>query len=157
MRKMISRGEEIYSPDVFEILFEYEVSRSQRYPAPLALLQIEMTPSALNEEALQNAASIFASKINSHIRSVDIPSQAGSHLNLLLPTTDETGTRAICERLISIFKSKFDDALVFSLQIGACCHPGGSALTGEFLLQKAAEALTQSKLKGPHTYVLITK
>jgi hypothetical protein len=44
MRKMISRGEEVYSSDVFEILFEYEVSRSQRYPTPLSLLLIEMTP-----------------------------------------------------------------------------------------------------------------
>ncbi len=157
MRKMISRGEEIYSADVFEILFEYEVSRSKRYPAPLALLQIEMSPSAVSEDALQNAFSIFAAKINSHIRSVDIPSRTGNYLNLLLPTTDEAGTRAVCERLISIFKSKVDDSLAFSLQIGASCHSGGSTLTGEFLLQKAGDALAQSRLKGPHTYILISK
>lgn len=157
MRKMISRGEEIYSADVFEILFEYEVSRSKRYPAPLALLQIEMSPSAVSEDALQKAFSIFAAKINSHIRSVDIPSRTGNYLNLLLPTTDEAGTRAVCERLISIFKSKVDDSLAFSLQIGASYHSGGSTLTGEFLLQKAGDALAQSRLKGPHTYILISK
>lgn len=157
MRKIVSRGEEVYSEDVFKILFEYEVSRSKRYPAPLALLQIETNPTALSAEILQNAPAIFATKVNAHIRSVDIPSGAGNHLNLLLPTTDETGTRAVCERLISIFKSKVDNSIAFSLQIGASCHQGGSTLTGEFLLQKAEEALAQSKLKGPHTYVLIAK
>jgi len=157
MRKMMSRGEEVYSSDVFEILFEYEASRSQRYPTPLSLLQIEMTPSAVSEEALQRASSVFTTKINSHIRSVDIPSLNGNRLYILLPTTDEAGTRAVCERLLSIFKNKVDDSLAFSLQIGASNHPGGSSLTGEFLKQKADEALAQSKLKGPHTFVLVTK
>ncbi len=157
MRKLVSRGEEVYSPEVFEVLFQYEVSRSKRYPAPLSLLEIEMTPSALSEDALQKAPAIFAAKINSHIRSVDIPSQAGNRLNILLPTTDEAGARNICERLLSIFKNKVDNSLTFSLQIGASSHPGGSALSEEFLQQKAEEALAQSKFKGPHTYVLIAK
>ncbi len=157
MRKMISRGEEVYSSDVFEILFEYEVSRSQRYPTPLSLLLIEMTPSAISEESLQKASSIFTAKINSHIRSVDIPSLTGNHLYILLPTTDEAGARTVCERLLSIFKNKVDDSLAFSLQIGVSANSGGSSLTSEFLKQKADEALAQSKLKGPHTYVLIAK
>lgn len=157
MRKMMSRGEEVYGEDVFNILFDYEVSRSKRYPAPLALLKIETTPASLSADILQKATSIFAAKVNSHIRSVDIPSGTGNRLNFLLPTTDEAGTRAVCERLISIFKSKVDNSITFSLQIGASSHPGGSTLTGDFLLQKAEEALAQSKLKGPHTYVLITK
>jgi hypothetical protein len=161
MRKMISRGEEVYSTEVFEILFQYEVSRSKRYPAPLSLLQIESTPSALSEDELQNASAIFAAKINSHIRSVDIPSKIGNSLKVLLPTTDEAGARAVCERLLSIFKNKVsgknNETLAFSVQIGASSHPGGSSLSEEFLLQKAEEALAQSKLKGPHTYVLLTK
>ena len=161
MRKMISRGEEVYSTEVFEILFQYEVSRSKRYPAPLSLLQIESTLSALSEDELQNASAIFAAKINSHIRSVDIPSKIGNSLKVLLPTTDEAGARAVCERLLSIFKNKVsgknNETLAFSVQIGASSHPGGSSLSEEFLLQKAEEALAQSKLKGPHTYVLLTK
>lgn len=155
MRKLMSRGEEVYSSDVFEILFDYEISRSQRYPMPLSLLQIEATPSAMDEESLQKAHTTFTAKINSHIRSVDIPSMIGNRLYVLLPTTNEAGARTVCERLISIFKSKVDDALTFSLQIGASSHSGGSSLTGELLKQKADEALTQSKIKGPHTYVLI--
>lgn len=155
MRKLMSRGEEVYSSDVFEILFEYEISRSQRYPTPISLLQIETTPSAISEESLQNASAIFTTKINSHIRSVDIPSMISNHLYILLPTTNEAGARTVCERLVSIFKNKVDDSLAFSLQIGASSHSGGSSLTGELLKQKADDALIQSKLKGPHTYVLI--
>jgi GGDEF domain-containing protein len=120
-------------------------------------LRSKQLPHLLSADILQKATSIFAAKVNSHIRSVDIPSGTGNRLNLLLPTTDEAGTRAVCERLISIFKSKVDNSITFSLQIGASSHPGGSTLTGDFLLQKAEEALAQSKLKGPHTYVLITK
>ncbi len=162
MRKMISRGEEVYSMDVFEILFQYEVSRSQRYPAPLSLLQIEaMPPSALNEDAIQKASTLFAAKINSHIRSIDIPSQTGNRIYILLPTTDDAGTRTVCERLLSIFKTrvdgKDDETMAFSLQIGASSHPGGSSLTEEFLLQKAEEALQQSKNKGSHSYFLMAK
>lgn len=157
MRKLMSRGEEVYNSDVFEILFDYEVSRSQRYPMPLSLLQIEAMPSAVSEEAMQKAPSILTTKINSHIRSVDIPTMIGNRLYILLPTTDEAGARTVCERLLSIFKNKVDDSLAFSLQIGASSNSGGASLTGEFLKQKADEALAQSKLKGPHTYVMIAK
>ncbi|MBI5823197.1 MAG: diguanylate cyclase [Chloroflexi bacterium] len=161
MKKMISRGKELYGREVFDILFEYEVSRSQRYPAPLALLKIEMTSSILGKDPRPDASAIFAAEINAHIRSVDIPTGAGNRLNILLPTTDAAGARTVCERLLAIFTNKFDgennETVAFSLQIGASAHPGGSSLSNEYLLQKSEEALSQAKLKGPHTYVLISK
>ncbi|MEK6751554.1 MAG: hypothetical protein AABZ00_04740 [Chloroflexota bacterium] len=161
MKKMISLGEEVYNSDVFDVLFHYEVSRSKRYPAPLSLLQIEMTPAALDENSLSKASAIFTAKINAHIRSVDIVTGKGSRLSILLPTTDEAGARTVCERLLSIFKNKVEgsnnETLSFSLQIGASSHPGGSSLSSEHLLQKSEEALSQTKLKGPHTYILISK
>lgn len=161
MRKVISRGEEVYGPDVFEILFQYEISRSKRYPAPLSLLVIEITSATPDEDLLQKAIPIFTAKINSHIRSVDIPALLGNRLHLLLPTTDGAGAQAVCERLLSIFKNKVEgnnnETFSYSLQIGASSHPGGSTLTEQLIQQKAEEALSQSKIKGPHTYVLIAK
>ncbi len=161
MKKMIPRGEEIYSSDVFEVLLQYEIFRSQRYPAPLSLLYIEMTPSALDGDSLPNAFAVFTAKVNTHIRSVDIPSGTDDRLSILLPTTDEAGARTVCERLLAIFKSKIEgknnEVIAFSLQIGASCHPGGSSLSSEFLFQKAEEALLQARTKGPHSYVLISK
>ena len=158
MRKAVSRGDEIYSSDVFQILYEYEISRSRRYPAPLTLLKIEMTPSALNDDLLGTAPTVFVSALNTHLRSVDIPSRAGNLFSVLLPTSDEHGARAVCERLLSVFKNKFNvanGAIAFSLQIGATTHNGGSTITSESILQKAEEALKQSKLKGPNTYIVL--
>ena len=160
MKKITSRGEEIYNSDVFDVLVQYEVSRSKRYPTPMAMIQIEMTPTASNEEALQAASGIFTTTINTHLRSVDVPSMAGNSFRVLLPTTSETGLRAVCERLLSVFRNKFNTAngssIAFSLNIGATAHSGGSGLSTEIIFKKAEEALKQSKLKGPNTYVLIS-
>jgi PleD family two-component response regulator len=159
MRKTVTRGDEIYSSDVFQILYEYEVSRSKRYPSPLTLLKIEMAPSALNDELLGTASTIFASALNAHLRSVDIPSKTGTSYSVVLPASDEHGARAVCVRLLSVFKNKFDvsnGAIAFSLQIGATSHNGGSTITGESILQKADEALKQSKLKGSNTYIVLS-
>ena len=157
MRKTVSHGDEIYSSDVFKILYEYEVSRCMRYPAPLTLLKIEMTPTALNDDLLGKASAVFISALNAHLRSVDIPSKAGNLYSVLLPTSDEHGARAVCERLLSVFKNKFEvsnGSIAFSLQIGATAHSGGSTMSGESILQKADMVLKQSKLKGPNTYVI---
>ena len=159
MRETASHGDEIYSSDVFQILYEYEVSRSKRYPAPLTLLKIETASSALNDDLLGAASTVFTTALNAHIRSVDIPSRAGNLYSVLLPTSDEHGARAVCERLLSVFKNKFDvanGAVAFSIQIGATSHNGGSTISGESIIQKAEEALKQSKLKGPNTYYILS-
>ena len=158
MRKVASHDENVYSSDVFQILAEYEISRSARYPTPLGLLQIEMIPSASNENALRAAPAVFISALNSHLRSVDISSAAGSEFRVLLPATNSTGTDTVCERLLSIFKNKFETdfgAISFSLHIGATSHNGGPTLTAAGIFQNVEEALKQSKLNGPNTYVLI--
>jgi len=159
MKKIDSRGNDIYNNDVFQVLLAYEVSRSQRYPTPLTLLQIEMKPVAVSEEALHVAPTLFTSILNQHLRSVDIPSKTGNTFKVLLPTTDEMGARAVCERILSVFKNKFDTpngiSIAFSLQIGATIHGGGSTISSEILFQKADEALKQSHAKGANTYVML--
>ena len=160
MRKMASHDNEVYSSDVFRILADYEISRSTRYPNPLGLLEIEMTPSTSNDETLRAAYTVFISALNGHLRSVDITSAAGGNeFRILLPSTNSAGTETVCERLLSIFRNKFDTdfgSVAFSLQIGAASHNGGSSLTSAELFQNAEAALKQSKLKGSNTYVLIS-
>jgi len=162
MKKIVQRGEDIYNDDVFQLLVQHEVTRSRRYPSPLALIQIEMTPTALDQSGAGNAASIFTAKLNSLLRSVDIPAKGkGNTYSVLLPTTNESGAQSVCERLISVFKNKVSggggEVVAYSLQIGGASHFGGESLSSEELFQKAEEALKQSKQKGPNTYVLITK
>jgi GGDEF domain-containing protein len=158
MRKMTSRGEEVYSSDVFEILFDYEITRTKRTPAPLAMLHIEMAPTTSSEETRKNAQTVFISALNTHLRSVDIPSSAGRDFRVLLPTTDESGTRTVCERLLSVFKNSFDTAtgpVAFTIQIGAAICPAGMEQTMEEISQRAREAVKQSRLKGPNTFVIV--
>jgi GGDEF domain-containing protein len=159
MKKMDTRSEGMYSNDVFQVLFEYEISRARRYPSPVALIEIEMKSVVSNEEALRDAPVIFMNTLNHHLRSVDIPSKKGNSFRVMLPTTNEAGARAVCERLLSVFKNKFDTSdgysIAFSLHIGGSSHDGGAALSSAELLQKAGEALKQSKLKGPNTYVML--
>lgn len=159
MRKMASHDNEVYSSDVFRVLAEYEISRSTRYPTPLGLLHIEMSPTAINEDALRLASSIFISSLNAHLRSVDITAADEHGFKILLPATNLTGTETVCERLLSIFKNKFETnfgSVAFSIQIGAVSHNGGPALTIADIFKSAETALKQSKLKGPNTYVLIS-
>lgn len=159
MKKIDMHNEGIYTSDVFQILFEYEISRARRYPTPVSLVEIEMKPIVSNEEALSSAPTIFISTLNHHLRSVDIPSKTGNLFRILLPTTNESGARAVCERLLSVYRNKFDTpngySIAFSLQIGTTSHGGGSTLSGIELTQKMEEGLKQSKLKGTNTYVMV--
>ncbi len=157
MRKVASRGEDVYSSDVFEILFKHELTRIKRIPAPLALLHIEMTPTTTNEEMLLEAPKVFMTALNAHLRSVDVPGVAGRGFRVLLPSTDEPGTRTVCERLLSVFRSKFDTksgSVAFSLQIGATVYGANPSLSAEEIFKKTEEALKQSRLKGPNTFVV---
>jgi hypothetical protein len=159
MRKIASHDAEVYTSDVFRILAEYEITRSTRYPTPLGLLQVEMTASSPNEEALRAASAVFTAALNSHLRSVDICSATENEFKVLLPATNAAGTETVCERLLSIFKNKFETdfgAVVFSIQIGATSHNGGASLSSPGIFQNVEEALKQSKLKGPNTYIMIS-
>jgi GGDEF domain-containing protein len=159
MKKIVPLNEDIYSADVFKILLDYEIARSKRYPSPLTLIQIEMTPYAPIAEAMSAAPGIFSSALNAHLRSVDIPSKTGNKFTLLLSNSDKHGAQTVCERLLSVFKNKFDapdgNSVTFSLHIGATTHNGGPTLTSEDVLQKAEEALKQSRLKGANTFVFL--
>lgn len=160
MKKELSRGDEVYSRDVFEVLVEYEITRSIRYPTPVGFLQIEMTPTGLDEKSIQAAPKTFTKALNSHLRSVDIPSGAGREYRVLLPTTNDAGVRAVCARLLSVFRNKFTtqdgSSIAFSLCIGAISHMGGETLSIELLFEQAKNALKQSKLKGPNTYTILS-
>ena len=159
MKKEDSLEGDVYNIDVFQVLLKYEISRSTRYPSPLTLIQIETKPTALHPESLKAASLIFASALNKHLRSSDIPARNGNMFTILLPNSDKHGARTVCERLLSVFRNKFEDrsgnSLTFSLQMGATSHPGGKDLTSSTLLQKANEGLAQSQRKGPNTYVLV--
>jgi len=155
MKKPILHKDQIYSEDVFQILMDYEIIRTIRYPAPLSLLSLEMTPQVSIGKSPASASSIFETAFNSQLRSVDIPSRNGSGYLILLPTTNEAGARIVCDRFLKGFEKEFETtdgiSVKFSLQIGVASHNGGPTLMKEILLQTAETSLKQSRSKGANT------
>lgn len=160
MKKTLSRGDEFYNEDVFWVLFDYEVTRSQRYPEWMTLLHIEVTPNAGDHILSQEATSVFCAALNSHLRSADIPAGSKNSYYILLPTTDENGGRAVCERVLSVFRNRFNlkdgSSITFALNVGMASHTGGPTLTREGLLDYADKALKGSKAKGMNTFMVYT-
>ena len=160
MKKTTLRKNQLYSADVFQILMEYEIIRTVRYPTPLALIYLEMMPHTSDGKTSQSAAFIFETTLNSRLRSVDIPTHHEQGYLILLPTTNEVGVLALCERILAIFDQEFETlegkSVKFSLQIGAASHNGGPTLMKETLLQTAEAGLQQSRLKGANTICTIS-
>lgn len=159
MKNAETHGGDVYNIEVFQILLTYEISRSRRYPCPQTLIQMEVTPITFDAEAMSAAPLIFSAALSTHLRSADIPARKGNLYTLLLPNSDQHGGQSVCERLLSVFKNKFEDAngnsITFSLHMGVTTHPGGETITSEGLLEKAQEGLMQSQRKGANTYVFI--
>ncbi len=160
MREQRTNLEEVYEDEVFQVLLDYEVTRSKRYPTHISLVHIEYSTSG-NAAATRSAASIFARAINAHIRAADIPSSKKNEFKVLMPATSENGLQSICDRLLSVFRSSFTTkeggSLAFSVHIGGVYHPGGETLSRESFLQTAQNALKQSKQKGANTYVILSE
>jgi diguanylate cyclase (GGDEF)-like protein len=160
MKDQKSNLEEVYEDEVFQVLLDYEVTRSKRYPTDIALIHIEFTPSG-NDKALLSATNVFSKALNAQIRSADIPSIKKNEFKILMPSTNTNGLYSICERLISVFKSSFTtkdgSSIAFSINIGGVSHPGGESLSRDSFLAAAQTALKQSKQKGPNTYIVLSK
>jgi len=160
MSQKLSVIGEIHSEEVFIVLLDYEISRAKRYPTPIALLCIEITPHADNQETLQAASNLFASALSKNIRSADIPCVNGREFKILLPSTGSTGLVATCERMLEIFKQSFEtedgNSISFALNIGGTLHEGGASLSRAELLKNGQSALSQSKQKGLNSYVIVS-
>jgi GGDEF domain-containing protein len=159
MREQRSNLEEVYEDEVFQVLLDYEVTRSKRYPTNISLVHIEYTVTG-NNTATAHAATIFARAINTHIRAADIPSSKKNEFKVLMPSTGENGLNSICDRLLSVFRNSFTSreggAVAFSINIGGASHAGGPTLSREAFLETARNALKQSKQKGANTYVILS-
>ncbi|MBK9926642.1 MAG: hypothetical protein IPP66_15305 [Anaerolineales bacterium] len=131
----------IYSEEAFQIIMDHEILRAIRYPSPISLIYLEMTPHTSDEKTPESASSIFETTINSYLRSVDIPVHYGTGYLILLPSTNEAGARAVCKRLLTIFEKEFKTeegkTVKFSLKIGVASHEGGPTLMKETLIKTA--------------------
>jgi GGDEF domain-containing protein len=134
---------------------EYEIIRCIRYPAPLSLIRLEMTPHVSEGKAPPSTVPLFETVLNARLRSADIPTRHGKGYLILLPTTDETGAQIVCERLLAVFDQEFETeegiTVRFWLQMGIASHSGGPTLMKEALLESAELGLERSRARGANT------
>ncbi len=160
MKKNPANDIQLYNRDVFNVLLEYEITRSQRYPSPISLLNIMIKPNQSTPEIQQIMDAEVSALLNSHLRSADIPAKIGEQYLILLPTTDEAGGRSVCERILSVFKGVLlaETGVTFSVSvyIGLAFHPGGPDLSSTILLQQAASALNHAHQQGIPTYSIFS-
>jgi predicted signal transduction protein with EAL and GGDEF domain len=156
MKKDLPNKIQLYNREVFDVLFEYEINRSQRYPNSISLLNIMIIPGEENPEIQEAMDSEISTLLNTHLRSADIPAKTGDQYLILLPITDENGGRSVCERLLSVFKGliRSETGITFSVSayIGLAFHPGGIGLSSTILIQQAASALKHARQQGLPTY-----
>ncbi len=147
--------DQLYSEDAFQALMNYEIIRTIRYPAPLSLIYLEMTPCIADGGMSRSAPLLFETVLNARLRSADIPARRGNGYLILLPATSEAGARVLCERLRAVFAQEFETkegkSIKFLLQMGVASHNGGPRLMRETLVETAEDDLQQSRLKGTNT------
>ncbi len=147
---------EIYDENVFKLLLDYEVARSQRYASPLALLRVGLALINPTQVETSNVPTALATMLNMRLRRADIPARIGNEFVILLPNTNETAARTVCDRLLRITVGTQHTPLGFTTRVTICIgmtsHSGGPNLNGERLMHEAESALRQALAIGPQTY-----
>ncbi|MEW5938879.1 MAG: diguanylate cyclase [Chloroflexota bacterium] len=146
----------IYDESVFKILMEYEAARSQRYNNPLTALRMALVLNKPSPGEAENAPLVLAAMLNARLRGADIPARIGDEFAVLLPNTDETGARGVCERFLRITPGTHTSPLGFSARVAVCIgvasSAGGPKLNAGQLMREAEEALKIARSRGPQTY-----
>lgn len=149
---------EIYDETVFKILTDYELARSQRYVTPVTLLRIGLALINPTHAEAESAPAALAAMLNLRLRAADIPARIGNEFAILLPQTNESASRAVCERLLRITLGTQHTPLGFSTRIticiGATSRNGGQPASSSQLMQEAESALKNARARGPQTYHL---
>lgn len=139
----------LYTPTIFSILFDHEIARAKRYPAPLSFIVLSIVkPSPIISSQLFEEIEIkVAQTLNSRLRQTDIPSRNGGEFHILLPNTDVAGAKIVAQRLLETLPPVIVDPLgdhhELIFRIGFASHSGGSSISAEQLRMQA----TYSPLK----------
>lgn len=147
---------ELYDENVFKLLLDYEVARSQRYSNPLSLLRIEIALTNPTQMEKTNAPTALATILNMRMRRADIPARFGNGFAVLLPSTNETAGRTVCDRLLRMMVGTQHTPMGFTTRVNICVglasHNGGPEISSQQLINEAEMALKQALALGPQTY-----
>lgn len=156
-RRHLATETGLYTPDVFEVLLNYETTRIKRYPGPLALLHLALGTDDYPGELRKQAHEAMTSLLNRTLRASDVPSHYHNEFLILLPATDEEAARTVAERILSTYRTTPDlagrTASAPNVYVGLTSQNGGSILSPQHLLAEAAAALDEARLSRSSNYV----
>jgi PleD family two-component response regulator len=137
----------LYTPNVFSILFDHEIARAKRYPAPLSLLVFAIVEPApiISDQLLEVIEIKVAQTLNSKLRRTDLPTRNSDEFLILLPNTDEVGAKIVIQRLLDTLPSAIvnppGDQIELKFKVGFASHSGGSSISANYLRMQAASSL----------------
>ncbi len=160
-RRQIAKETDIYAYDVFELLFEYEITRVKRYPSPLALLHIALEKKNYPADFISQANKAMTGILCRSLRVSDVPAHYNDEFLVLLPATDEDGGRAVAERILSHFRTTQSLATgrlspKRNAYIGLTVRIDATTVSVKNLLAEAAVAMNEARTKQSYTYVLFS-
>lgn len=157
-RRNLAGDTGIFAQDVFEILLNYEVTRIQRYPGPLTLLHIALATGNMSAELQKKSRDSLTNLLNRTLRISDVPAHFGDEFLVLLPATDETGGRAVADRIVGHFRTTQNLATgrlsSLNAYVGISSRIAGATVSGPELLAEAAVAMNEARARQSARYIL---
>jgi hypothetical protein len=141
---------ELYPPEKFKTLLNYEVNQSHRYGDSLTLVCLIVETDRTDVLSQHQAELTAIHALNVHLREADIPCKQGNEFLVLMPATSPQGARTACERVrkFIIGSHQAEGKTPFSLSIysGMAALPNDdTSVTAEKLLQHAQQALQYAR------------
>lgn len=147
----------IFTQDVFEVLINYEISRVQRYPSPLALLHIALASGGFSADLQKKSRDALTNLLNRTLRVSDVPAHLGEEFLVLLPATDEIGARAVADRILGHFRTTQNLATgrlqTLNAYIGVTCRGAGTASSAQELMAEASVAMNEARAQQSPRYL----
>jgi len=157
-RRHLATDTGIYGYDVFEVLLNYEIARVKRYPSPLTLMHLTLASEGVSESFRMQAHEAMTSLLNRTLRVSDVPAHYQDEFLILLPSTDDSGAKAVAERILSSYRttqslSTGRLSTKRNAYLGLTCQNGGSVLSAQQLRAEAAAAMSEARLRQSYTYI----
>jgi GGDEF domain-containing protein len=148
----------LYTKHFFGMLFNHEITRTHRYPAPLVLLRVATQYDAPAGNKKPGSPDPGIANLLFHsIRHVDVTAQYGEDYLILLPATDEKGGTVVGQRLLQRLQraipAQSGGVQPSSIHIGLAAHAGGPGASAETILVQASEALEEARHRGKNALV----
>jgi len=157
-RRHLATETGLYAFDVFEVLLNYEIARVKRYPSPITLIHLALESEGLSEEFRKQAHEAMTGLLNRALRVSDVPAHYHDEFLILLPSTEESGAKAVAERVLASYRTTNSLAtgrlsVKRNAYLGLTSRNGGSVLSAQQLLAEAASTMNEARKRKSYIYL----